>query len=410
LLFGGGRLIKALLSPKPEGQVTVRSDIKSEPPGATISINDEVVGTTPLVLDRVSTTAPEGLLHVSLSLDGYSDYDVSIALANLKRDDNGLRALIVVQKLTKAGSEKPVTVLLSVTSTPAGAHVFLDSADIGMTPITQKTVTEGHHTLRLALLGYDDFTKSLDFEASTEVESVHAVLTRQAVIAPAATLTVTSIPSGTQIFLDGKDTAKTTPSTFTLDAGTHVIRLALTGHKDYSASVTLQSGDAKTVAAALTKQPLPPTTGTLTVTSTPSGADVSIDGIAKGVTPLHEVALSAGEHTIHLSLKGYKPDERKVFVKAGEEATMEVPLSRTQVQPTVTVKFESNPPEAEVWIDGDDSKKTTPCELLMVPGDHKVTMRLTGHDDSTKMISVTESAVPNTVHLDLAHILNPGDP
>jgi hypothetical protein len=52
------------------------------------------------------------------------------------------------------------------------------------------------------------------------------------------------------------------------------------------------------------------------VTSTPASADVQVDGNFVGNTP-SSLSLSAGEYTIKVTKKGYKPWERKLTVSGG---------------------------------------------------------------------------------------------
>src|SRR5687768_14503932 len=61
-----------------------------------------------------------------------------------------------------------------------------------------------------------------------------------------------------------------------------------------------------------TSTPVVPETGSLSVTSEPSGAPVAIDGTARGTTPL-EVALAAGTHNVEVGI-GSQARSRSVTV------------------------------------------------------------------------------------------------
>ena len=69
------------------------------------------------------------------------------------------------------------------------------------------------------------------------------------------------------------------------------------------------------------------TTGTLSISSSPDGADVSIDGAFVGTTP-REKALEPGEYKIKVEKSGYSDWERKVLVAAGEELTVNAELEQ----------------------------------------------------------------------------------
>ncbi len=65
--------------------------------------------------------------------------------------------------------------------------------------------------------------------------------------------------------------------------------------------------------------------GFLNVTSTPSGANVEIDGRLAGQTPLRHLVM-AGERRVRVLLDGYLPSEELVVVEATEEHRVELTL------------------------------------------------------------------------------------
>jgi len=67
-----------------------------------------------------------------------------------------------------------------------------------------------------------------------------------------------------------------------------------------------------TVAAASMADP--PTT--VVISSAPPSADIEVDGKYVGNTP-SSVSLPAGEHTVRIARKGFKPWERKLTVSGG---------------------------------------------------------------------------------------------
>ena len=77
-------------------------------------------------------------------------------------------------------------------------------------------------------------------------------------------------------------------------------------------------------------KPPKPTTGTLTVSSTPSGAAVKIGGKYMGETPLTLERQKPGEYSVTFSAEGYDSQTKSVTVKAGKTATCNVTLKRKQ--------------------------------------------------------------------------------
>jgi hypothetical protein len=83
---------------------------------------------------------------------------------------------------------------------------------------------------------------------------------------------------------------------------------------DNNAANQIETAPPPTVASS----PATNTTGAqLEVTSTPPGAEISVDGNFVGDTP-SELAVAAGAHTITISKRGYKPWERKLTVSGGK--------------------------------------------------------------------------------------------
>jgi hypothetical protein len=67
--------------------------------------------------------------------------------------------------------------------------------------------------------------------------------------------------------------------------------------------------------------------GKISVTSTPDGADVSIDDAFVGNAPA-TLKLSPGKHTVKVSLQGYKDWTKEVSVFAGFEVGLKATLER----------------------------------------------------------------------------------
>ena len=65
---------------------------------------------------------------------------------------------------------------------------------------------------------------------------------------------------------------------------------------------------------------------TLIISSTPRGARVQIDGVARGVTPLTVSQLRAGLHRVRISQKGYRPVMRTITVQPGKRIALGVSL------------------------------------------------------------------------------------
>jgi hypothetical protein len=90
------------------------------------------------------------------------------------------------------------------------------------------------------------------------------------------------------------------------------------------------------------------TPGTLVVESTPSGAQVEIDGMQRGTTPL-TLDLPPGTHALALTRRGITR-RFDVAVRPGEQTSQG--LDWTQVRETGSLAVTTDPPGAKVSVDG----------------------------------------------------------
>jgi hypothetical protein len=121
--------------------------------------------------------------------------------------------------------------------------------------------------------------------------------------------------------------------------------------------------------------------GELTIDSTPRGALVQLDGNgdASWVTPLALTSLQLGQHSLTVSKAGYSTDSRTINVSSGYKATTTVHLARLMA--TLVVK--SNPPGANIYVDGHDMGTKTPGQISVEKGQHVVLVRMPGYVDET---------------------------
>ncbi len=127
--------------------------------------------------------------------------------------------------------------------------------------------------------------------------------------------------------------------------------------------------------------PAPIIPGQLAVDSTPQGAQVEVDGRTDPsyITPFVLTSLQPGQHSITVSKTGYSTDTRAVNVTSGIRATTVAHLN--QLMATLVVK--SDPPGANIYVDGRDVGTKTPAQVSIDKGQHVVLVRMSGYIDET---------------------------
>jgi eukaryotic-like serine/threonine-protein kinase len=121
--------------------------------------------------------------------------------------------------------------------------------------------------------------------------------------------------------------------------------------------------------------------GQLAIDSNPQGAQVQLDGKTdpSWVTPLALSNIQPGQHTVTISKGGYSTDTRTLDVTGGNRTSTTVRLA--QLMATLVVK--SDPPGANIFIDGHDVGSKTPAQITVDKGSHVVLVRMMGYIDET---------------------------
>ncbi|AWR85947.1 PEGA domain-containing protein [Meiothermus taiwanensis] len=137
-------------------------------------------------------------------------------------------------------------------------------------------------------------------------------------------------------------------------------------------------------AAVTPVQPVQPATGTLSVNSSPAGAQVLVEGRVVGSTPLNLV-LRPGRVDIELRLGGYQNFRTTAQIRPGE--TTAVNANLVPVVQNGLLQINSNPPGAQVLLNG-RVVGNTPLNLTVPPGRYDLELRLGGYQSFRASLSV----------------------
>jgi serine/threonine protein kinase len=129
--------------------------------------------------------------------------------------------------------------------------------------------------------------------------------------------------------------------------------------------------------------------GELRFASQPDGAKVEVDGWSEPawITPFKASNLSAGQHTIVFTKPGYMQETRVIQVVAGKSEPVSAQLTTVV---SSTLRLNSTPQNALIWIDGRDTGKTTPAELTVEKGPHRVVLRKPGYKEAFTQVKLSE--------------------
>jgi hypothetical protein len=211
------------------------------------------------------------------------------------------KTLVTIQELDSRGAVIPYSVTrvehfigrptpvptpsfgsLSAVSVPAGANVYLDNAYRGLTPVVLNGIPNGDHLLLLKLEGYQDLSKTVSIRGDAQM--VNTTLSLKPSLSPTPTA-ITPTPSGNP----GTTTRPVSPPTI--------------GY------------------------------GALSVTTSPPGALVYLDGVIKGVTPATIPQVTEGPHVIRLVMDGYQDLTTTITVNAGTTSEYITGLQKSRQTP-----------------------------------------------------------------------------
>ncbi len=299
--------------------------ISSVPSGASVYFDNTYRGTTPLTVEVSSTGTPGHTIRVTQQ--GYQEWDASYP--GNPADGQTIQVNAYLTPVTQYGS-------ISVDSNPDRATAILDGGSSQLTPCTFNNVLPGTHTIQVSLTGYQPYSTTTTVSAG---KSTYVFASLSQITPDTGTIYATSLPQGASVYVDGVYYGPAPQLASGLSPGFHEVRLALAGFQDWVGQVQVFAGQTTTVSQTLPASPTtPPTvvpgTGTLSVSSSPAGAQVYLDNVYMGVTPLSLTSVSAGSHLVLLKLTGYADFEVTAQVSAGQTTPVTAILTPVTTQPT----------------------------------------------------------------------------
>jgi hypothetical protein len=312
--------ITATLTPSPQ---TGSIYVTSSPLGATVILDRSQTAITPYTYSNV----PVGTHEIALDLSGYQTYYTSVNV------QAGQTATVnaFLTPVTTTGS-------LSVSSSPSGAAVYVDGLYRGITSTIVGNLAQGSHSVRLSKAGYQDWTGSASIVPGATTYLSPTLVVDQT---PAyGTATITTNPTGASVYANGQYVGQTSPGgplVFSqVIPGTYTVLISRSGYQDYTSTVQVLAGQNYNLAVTLTPVSNP-TSGSISVSSSPSGANVYLNNEFKGLSPLTVSSLTPGTYTVMLRLSGYQDWQANTQVTAGQTSQLSATLiSAATPTPTKT--------------------------------------------------------------------------
>ena len=267
---------------------------------------------------------------------------------------------------------QPLPGKLTVNSTPAGARVLIDNEQIGATPLAGYEVAAGEHTLVVSAARYQTLEQPLTITGREVQQQLELTL------APAwAEVSIDSTPTGADILVDG-ETVGTTPAILEILEGQRHLMLRSVSYSDWQLELEILAGKAQTLGTIK----LEPAAGLLSLSSAPSGANVTLDGEFQGKTPL-QFALSPDRgHRLAVFKPGYRRHNETISLTAGSAEEKSVKL-RAQLG---EVRLRVEPANAMVRVNGKPVGQGS--QTISLPAvSHNIEVSLAGYASAKERVT-----------------------
>ncbi len=202
-------------------------------------------------------------------------------------------------------------------------------------------------------------------------------------------IAVRSIPGEAAVTLDGAHQGMTPLGSNPLiienvEPGPHQLVISKRGYQDAHHQIWIGSGQRSEIRLTLTATSS--NAGSLSIVSSPNGADVQVDGEFRGRTPLTISALTAGRHQVVLDLPGYERHATSVDIQTGVMTYLDPALTRSTSLGYISIV--SSPSGAFVYID-DTYRGVTPVTVSVATGLRRVELDRSGYADWSSSVQVT---------------------
>ncbi|MBO7683435.1 MAG: PEGA domain-containing protein [Kiritimatiellae bacterium] len=277
-----------------------------------------------------------------------------------------------------AFSDSAPSTRVSISSQPSGAAVTVDGRDCGTTPTMLFDLKPGRHHVKYRLKGYVERDRFIRAEDGPFIECSETLEEEKGL------LLVRTEPEGCSILIDGYSAGQTPRLVTNLSAkDAHTVRLRKAGYLDQTISVRFDG-----------RKPLVRTetlvlaSGVVSVASDPPGAEVTVNGVERGRTPLEVSGVPKGRAVVKFRLEGFEDETRELAINAGDRQTLQVAMKGLPG----TLLLTSVPAGARFYVNN-VPRGNSPVTLTgLAPGDYSVRAEMEGYADLSRTVTIANGA------------------
>ncbi len=198
---------------------------------------------------------------------------------------------------------------------------------------------------------------------------------------------VDSFPRGSSVYLDGTLKGNTPLTINNLDFGEYEIQVKHDGFRTFTKTVSLSRSKSKITVIANLEH----VTFVLQVSSYPTEAEVYVDGVKKGLTPITINDLSLGEHFVEVKKDNFNTWSQKISVNEYKVIQLFANLQAT----SGTIEVDSTPSGAVVLLNGKNEGITPVTIRNLNAGTYKLVLQLKGYAPYSEVLTLNKGETVN---------------
>jgi hypothetical protein len=264
-----------------------------------------------------------------------------------------------------------LTYTVNITSIPSDADIFVNGVDSGFN--TPHVFTMNHGSSATYTVQKAGYSWSPTNFTVTGINQNMSNLFNGTLLTYA--VNITSTPADADIFINGQDSGFNTPHIFTMNHGSSATYTVQKPGYSWSPATYAVTNITANAAQNFTGTQL---TYTVNITSTPTDADIFVNGVDSGFNTPHVFTLPYGANAVYTVQKaGYSWTPATYVVN---NITANTTQNFTGALLTYTVNITSTPADADIYVNGVDSGFNTPHVFTLTHGSNATyTVQKTGY-------------------------------
>jgi hypothetical protein len=264
-----------------------------------------------------------------------------------------------------------------------GAQVYIDNALVGTIPFKSQNLPSGEHHIRVVKPMYDSYSQTIDITDNQTTQLTPHLNADFSVV-------TINVDNNADIYVN-KEKKGTGSWTGNLASGTYVMEAKKDGHRSTLTNFEVSSNQKSQTVQLQSPTPI---YGSINITSTPSEADVYLDGENLGQTPLFIPKVLLGNHNMEITHNGYDSYRSVINIIEGETTSLDIRMSDKDL---ILVEIISNVNNANVIVDGVEYGKAH-YKLRLSEGIHIFKLSAEGYEDVEKKISVAKTVTGTSLY------------